>query len=433
MAVKHNSSCEGMRSELDIFTLPPTQTTIDRGDWVHYQPIAALGDDSPLEFVIPGHGTEYLDLSNTLFQCVVQVKLSDGKDFVDTTEAGPVNNWMHSIFSQIDIFLNQKMISAPHHMYPYRAYIENLLNFNETSKNTQLTSVLFYPDEAGKFDLLNNSGYLARKGYTKLSNKVDMIGRLHCDIFNMNKFLLNGVELRVKMTRSKSDFNMLSKDIPGLTVKITDASLLVRKMTINPQVLIAHAKVLETNTAKYPITRVDIKAMTIPQNTQSKAIDNIFLGQIPERIIVGFVKNNAINGNVILNPFNFQHFDMNFFSLYIDGKQIPSKPLQPNISDKLYIQSYHSMFSGTGIMNLDDGNCISRSDYPNGYFLHAFDLTPDFSANCNHWTLQKQGCVRMDVHFKSALTETITCVVYAEFKNLLEIDKFRNIQVDFTG
>lgn len=178
---------------------------------------------------------------------------------------------------------------------------------------------------------------------------------------------------------------------------------------------------------------MEVKAVTIPTDTQSKAIDNLFLGQIPERIIIGFVTNKAANGDYKLNPFNFTHFNLNFLSLYVEGRQIPSRPLQPIISDGLFIRSFHSLFSGTGIMNHDDGNCISREMFPEGYFLHAFDLTPDLSASCPHWTLQKQGCVRLDVHFKSALTETVTCIVYAEYKNLLEIDKFRNIVIDYSS
>jgi hypothetical protein len=434
MSLKHSQTCEGAKTELDLFSMPPTQTSIEYGEWIHYKPIASIGDDSPLEFVIPGHGHEYMDLSNTLFHCVVQVTWYDNTAFIEATEVAPVNNWMHSLFSQVDVSFNQKMVSQPNHLYPYRAYIENLLTYNQSAKNSQLSSVLYYPDTAGKFnDFAGNEGYAKRKSFTKLNKHVDMIGRLHCDVFNMDKFLINGVELRVKMTRSKSTFNLMSNTVDHFRVIIRDATLLVRKVTISPPVLLAHEKVLEKVTAKYPITRVEVKAVTIPTDTQSKAIDNLFLGQIPERIIIGFVTNKAANGDYKLNPFNFTHFNLNFLSLYVEGRQIPSRPLQPIISDGLFIRSFHSLFSGTGIMNHDDGNCISREMFPEGYFLHAFDLTPDLSASCPHWTLQKQGCVRLDVHFKSALTETVTCIVYAEYKNLLEIDKFRNIVIDYSS
>jgi len=73
----------------------------------------------------------------------------------------------------------------------------------------------------------------------------------------------------------------------------------------------------------------------------------------------------------------------------VDGTQIPSKPLQPDFTkEKLYTDAYHTLFSGTGIHFLNEGNSISRENYPNGYCLFAFDLTPDLSANDNtHWNL----------------------------------------------
>jgi hypothetical protein len=62
----------------------------------------------------------------------------------------------------------------------------------------------------------------------------------------------------------------------------------------------------------------------------------------------------------------------------------------------------------------------------------AFDLTPDLSANCStHWNLVKNGSLRVEVGFTRALTETINCIVYAEFDNVIEIDKNRNVIVDY--
>ena len=73
----------------------------------------------------------------------------------------------------------------------------------------------------------------------------------------------------------------------------------------------------------------------------------------------------------------------NHFSFYLDGTQIPSKPLQPEFTnDRLYVEAYHTLVTGTGIHFLNDENNIDRSDYGNGYCLFAFHLTPDPFAHC---------------------------------------------------
>ncbi|KYN16529.1 Transmembrane protein 26 [Trachymyrmex cornetzi] len=126
---------------------------------------------------------------------------------------------------------------------------------------------------------------------------------------------------------------------------------------------------------KYPLTRVEVKTFTIHAGVVGESIDNAILGQLPKRIIVGFVDNKAFNGDRKLNPFNFKNYRINFFSLYLFSKDEP-----------LFVEAYYTIFSGTDIHFLNEGN--SRDDYANDYTLFAFDLTPDLSANCaGHWNL----------------------------------------------
>ena len=72
---------------------------------------------------------------------------------------------------------------------------------------------------------------------------------------------------------------------------------------------------------------------------------------------------------------------MNFMCLYVDGVQVPSKPLTPDFDKHLYADAYRSLFTGSENHFLNEGNGIARRDYPNGYCLFAFDLTSDISAN----------------------------------------------------
>ncbi|XP_070169347.1 uncharacterized protein F54H12.2-like [Polyergus mexicanus] len=189
-------------------------------------------------------------------------------------------------------------------------------------------------------------------------------------------------------------------------------------------------------TAKYPLTRVEVKTFTIHSGVVGESLDNVILDELPKRIIVGFVNNKAFNGDRKLNPFNFKNYGINVFSLYVDGMQIPSRPLQPGFSpeEQLYVESYQTLFAGTGIHFLNKENSISRDDYSKGYTLFAFYLTPDLSANyAGHWNLVRHGSLRLEVRFEKALTETVNCIIYAEFDNVIEIDSSRQVIVDFAG
>ncbi|XP_033228841.1 uncharacterized protein F54H12.2-like [Belonocnema kinseyi] len=129
MSLLHSHSCECMKSELDLFSLPPTQTSIEGSQWVHCKPVSSLTDDSLIEFVVPGQGDEYIDLAHTLLS--VREKLITPEETVENTSsvesAGPINNLLHSMFNQLDVDFNQKRISSLCNAYVYRAYIESLL------------------------------------------------------------------------------------------------------------------------------------------------------------------------------------------------------------------------------------------------------------------------------------------------------------------
>ena len=88
--------------------------------------------------------------------------------------------------------MNGRTISDGSSTYPYHVYLETLLSYGEESKSTHLTSSLFYKDTAGKMDEPDptkssadiNLGLKKPASFTRESKVMDMIGRLHGDIFN---------------------------------------------------------------------------------------------------------------------------------------------------------------------------------------------------------------------------------------------------------
>ena len=437
MAFVHDGSCECTNSELDLFSVPPTQTSIECGSWIEYHPVSTITAGTPIEFEITGSGEDYIDFANTFLYVRVKITKTNGDDLAGTDIVAPVNLFLHSLFSQVDIALNGTQITASTNTYPYRAIIETLLSYGSDAKESQLTSALFCKDTAGQMDRYTqegenkNSGLVERAKFTNESKIVDMMGRIHADIFFQERYVLNEVNAKIKLNRSKDNFCLMHNGV--FKVNIVGASMYVRKVKLLPTVFLAHAKALETSNAKYPIRRVVCKTFSIPRGFSDVSHEKLFSGQLPARIVIGLVSNDAFNGTRGKNPFNFQHFGLTEMGIYMDGQQGQSiKPLKTNYEEGQYVQAYLSLFSGTGKINRDDGNFINRSDFANGYALYAFDLSPDLAED-DHFNLSRDGSVRITLKFAAALTETVTVVVYGEFENVLEIDRNRNIIFDFAS
>ncbi|XP_033107266.1 uncharacterized protein F54H12.2-like [Anneissia japonica] len=432
MAYVHKNICECLKSELGLFSVPPTQTSITKGQWVQYFPYTSISDSGPVQFNIQGSSEEYVDLGQTMLRVKAKITKSDGTDLDADDPVGPSNLLLQSLFSEVDISLNERLITPSTNTYSYRAMIETLLTYGTDAKQTHLTGGLFYKDTASRMDAANptvgnavaNNGLKKRSEFTNGSRLVDLIGPIHCDIFFQDRMMLNGVDVKIKLHRSKNSFCLMSPDAAaGFKVHLEDASVYVRKVKLNPSIALAHAKALEKGTAKYPLRRVEVKTLSVPQGNLSFTRESLYNGNLPKRLVIGLVGTDAFNGSYSKNPYNFQHFNTNFMALYLDGEQVPWKPLKPNFEangEGSYILAYQSLFSGLSTLFEDTGNQISREDYARGYSLFAFDLTPDLS-NSGHFNLIKRGNIRLEIQFATALTETINVIIYSEFDSLIEI------------
>jgi hypothetical protein len=439
MAFVHAQSCECAKSELDLFSVPPTQTSIESGTWVEYHPVSAITGGSPIEFEINGSGEDYVDFANSYLHVKAKITKPDGTALDADTKLGPTNLFLHSLFSQIDIALNGTQITSATNTYPYRAMIETLLSYGQDSKETQLRSALYIKDTAGNMESTDlegataNAGMVARQAYTSGSKTVEMMGRIHADIFFQERFMLNEMTTKIKLVRSKDIFCLMAADAVTAKLHIVSAALYIRKVKLSPSVFLAHAKALEQSNAKYPIRRVVCKSFTVPIGVSDFSNEKLFSGQLPMRLVIGFVDNGAFNGAKNKNPFNFQHFSVTELAVHMDGQQQQAiKPLRLDYDNNHYISSYLSMFSGTGKINRDDGNFVTRDEYPNGYALYTFDLSPDLAED-DHFNLSREGSVRLVVRFGKALTASLTVIVYGEFENIIEVDRNRNVLFDFAS
>ena len=427
----HTESCESIKEELDLFSVPPSQTSLEQGKYVQYNPVSILSNNGPIEFLIPGENSSYIDLSNTLLHVRAKIKKQDGSVLGNDSNVAPVCNFLHALWSQCDLYLNGVLVTQASNTYPYRAYIETLLSFGEEAKKSQLSCSLWYGDTASKFDSSTNAnkGFQKRKELASGSKELDMIGKLHLDLCFQNRYLLSGVEVKLRLNRLKDVFCLMGSG--DYMVELTNASLYCRKAVPSDAVQLSHIRALQSSSAKYPIRRVEVKSFTVPRGTYSISKENLFLGQLPRRIVFGLVENEAFNGAIGKNPFNFKHCSVNFVSLYRDGEQIPANPLQLNYSQNRYIRSFLSLFTDSGLYYNDSGNGISRDSFPLGHSLYAIDLTPDLSASCSHFQLVKTGNIRLELHFSTPPAETMNVIIHAEFDNLLQIDRDRNVLTDY--
>jgi len=108
------------------------------------------------------------------------------------------------MFSSLSISLNGKPVTLHETNYHLKAYLEMLLNYGSDASGTHLVSRFWYLDSS--VELKDKSGYVKRLNYLSSGNTIDLYGRLHADLFNSDKMIINVVAINIKLTRAPESF-----------------------------------------------------------------------------------------------------------------------------------------------------------------------------------------------------------------------------------
>jgi len=434
MKIGHSVECS--KSELDIFSVPPTQTSIEDGQYDDIPAHASFMTSNTIRFDIPGESIHYINLNETEIHVVgtISKKKDPTTGYTTSSKVGPVNNFLHSLFSQVNISINNQPVEISNDSYQIRSYLENLLSYNSMEKVCMLEGDIFNKDDFKCFNstalaksdtILTNNGFILRRKKFLNNKSVQMQGKLHCDLFNLSHYMVNSVAISLTLTKSSPSYYLMGDDALDYNFNYEECFLRIRRQTISPSVMAAHATIAEEATFKYPLKRVILKPFVIPTSSTKFTISPICKGIMPTRLICGFLKTTAYDGDISENPFNFQNFGITSLILKFNSKSVPiSNGLKFDFENDKYLDGYRS------IVKICRDLDITYEEYKNGYTLFCFDLNPDI-CSCEHFSLLKDGTLDLELIRKTPGSESITLIIYTENTNNLEINRIRQASFDY--
>ena len=129
-------------------------------------------------------------------------------------------------------------------------------------------------------------------------------------------------------------------------------------------------------TAKYPLSRTEVKINTIPSGSGTLVWQNIWSNNLPTKAFFAFVKQSSVNGSNTKNPFNFLNI-ADEIGLYVNGETIPARPMKTDIgTNRNYVTAFVNLFEVAEKWNKDAGLQIDRDMFVEGYVIYAFNSAP---------------------------------------------------------
>ena len=434
MSKIHDLSHVAPLAEFDIFSVPSTQYSIERDLVTEHTPVNTLSMGSCIDFRFVTNEDEYVKLKESLLHVKMRVKISkkNGKNVgdADWTHVDPVANLLHSMFKQVDLVINSTSVIATPQNYGYRAFFDAFCGFSDSAKRSFLMAA-GGPISSSK-DMFAPKPPAPKDGSGRV---VELMGILHIDLALQHEALLGQLEYKFQFTPQSPDFFLKVTNtniVPS--VELLDMTLHIHRARVTTPILEAHNLALNAAPAKYPFTRSEVRKTQLSGGIRDAVIDNFVPGQLPRWAILALVDNNAYNGELQLNPFDFQHFDISHVAFYLDGTQYPSRPYNPNFSDGSYIREYLGLYQTLNQITPDPSFILTPEEYGKGSTLFGVNFAPDLSDGCGiigHLNPVRRGSLRIEIKFRKPLPKVVSVLLYCEFDNLIEINKERQVLPDF--
>lgn len=401
------------------------QRQIEKSMYTAIRP--TVKNDSGIEFEIDNPDC-FLELNKTEVEFKYRIKKADDTNLEVTDHVGPVNYPIASFFENVEIKLNGKTITHGSSNYAERANMEVLMSYNQDACKSWLQAGLFAKDTAGRMDAADpstaddvvNHGLKTRTEYSKLSRLVTVRGKLHEDLFNQSRPLPAGNKLSIKFARNKDAYCLMSNAAnAAYKIVIEEMTLYVRKINVSQEVkqsLAGKQMVILTD-------RVVQKEFNVTQGGNTFIENALHSGQIPTRVVFGFVANNAHTGSYKLNPFHWVHADVEKVSLLRDGQIIDGRPLSTDFANGDVIDGFWSLARATNTRYANAGTLVELDDYKKGgYTLWAYDLSP---SQCDDQfnDPKQRGGLSLEIEFAKNLTTPLVLCVYLQFDSEIIINE----------
>ena len=431
---------EGYSRKADIFEYPKMNTGTLYEEYIPLYPTSSLSTGGTIFFKIPGASGGYISGDEISMSVTLKITKANGDAVTPSDDVTLANQPLSSIFKMITCSLNSTYVNSEVGAnYAYKRYFDTMINDNNIHSSGIDELKGFIPDGETLLDKCSaiaaennpvNEGVVMRHELTKSGQELTLKGKLGIDFLEVNKFIVSGIDVNLEFYQNTDSFRLLSNNNNNnFKVDIVSMFLTVKYIKLRPEILMAHTERFDSssnNEAHYPYNKTSMRVFTIPKGVMGFEQTAISGDKIPNKIIIGFVKNDAYAGTYSSNPFFFEHLSTIFASFEVDGRSVPHTPLAPDFNKNKFTECYYSMING---MKRPELCTISPNDFKEGRTLFVFNIANSDMEDV--FPVLKRGSTRLCFKFSKALPYSISAIIQMIGVGEYVVTKSRTVRVEY--
>jgi hypothetical protein len=405
-----NSSGNTITSALNFFETTPTNVSIANSSYREYLTLNPI-NSTPYHFKIHPI-TSYIDLSKCYLFTEMRImrRKSNGTTVVmeAVDEVAPIQMLGGTFIKNIKVsvngretfdsngfflllFLNTNVVINTLGLYAYKTYMDTELSYPITVKDSFLSCVGYHRDALDQ-NHKTGDGWKQRSKSFANSEVVQLMHKLDVDLFNQDLYMISNVEIDIEIVPNDSEFltivpptYVVTPAIGGTAavtaqndrqyfVELVNARLYVKTLDLMDGLSLDIARHLDNSPARYGLRKTQLKSLFITEGRTEYA-NAIFTEEVPRRIIVGLLANEAYNGSRFKSPFKFEHFNVREITINANGRNYPQVPYSLDYGANKYVRPFHDLHEHVGTAYNTESNGINYKMYKAGWCFYAFSLT----------------------------------------------------------
>ena len=407
--------------EVNFFKQEPIYNDIKSSSSFLTHPMGNLNDEgNNTSFYInpiPGY---FLDLSEFYMDVslCLEGNVTDNEDLII-----PIDNIVHSLWTNIEVFLNNNLVSSSNQCYHYEAYLKLLLNLQKNNLSN-INKQGFYEDfkRNNRKTITKNDKFIKRAALFK--GGVQFRCPILIGLFDTKKFLPDNISLTITFKRNFNQFLIRkSKDSKdNFKINIKKMSVGGRRIKLADTLYQSIVDIYKEEPVQIFHQQFNTKKFQLPNGITNFNFNNIWNGPCPSIILVVFLKTNNFDGKEVKSDrFYFENLDITNINCKFNNQLIPTEGYKNlNFNSDLEVAHPYYELLKTISSNYQSTIDLSLTEWANnGNSIFLFNFSPYRSRENRCIT---KGTIDLEGSFRNPTTFLNTCLVFGVFQNIIKIN-----------